>query len=119
MFCNYGEGEIIMIARIWRGETAPEKANKYFEYLQATGLKEYQDTPGNQGVFVLRRIHDRRAEFLLLSLWQSWDAIRAFAGNDLDKAVYYPEDEAYLLSLEPEVTHYEILAAPKEIETKS
>src|SRR5579885_1342075 len=69
MFCNYGEGEIIMIARIWRGETAPEKANKYFEYLQATGLKEYQDTPGNQGVFVLRRIHDRRAEFLLLSLW--------------------------------------------------
>lgn len=108
-----------MIARIWQGETVAEKADEYFEYLQATGLKEYQDTPGNQGVFVLRRIHNGQAEFLLLSLWQSWDTIRAFAGNDLDKAVYYPEDKAYLLALEPEVRHYEVLAAPQEIEPHS
>jgi heme-degrading monooxygenase HmoA len=98
-----------MIARIWKGETPESKADQYFDFLKATGIKDYQETKGNQGVFVLRRKHEGHAEFFLLSLWESWDAIREFAGDDVDKAFYYPEDPQYLLSMEPEVEHYEVL----------
>lgn len=45
---------------------------------------------------------------VVISLWESMDAIRAFAGERPEKAVYFPEDERYLLELEPEVRHYEI-----------
>jgi len=49
--------------------------------------------------------------FLLLTLWESLDAIRAFAGEDYDRARYYPEDDDYLLEREPFVVHYDVLAA--------
>ncbi|SRR5579875_456840 len=98
-----------MIARIWRGITPAAKADAYFIYLQATGLKEYRSIEGNRGVQVLRRIQGEQAEFLLISFWDSYDAIRKFAGDDFETAVYYPEDKDFLLAMEPKVTHYEIL----------
>ena len=98
-----------MIARIWRGLTRDSQAEEYFEYLKATGIKEYRETQGNQGVFVLRNITAGQAEFLLITHWESWDAIRRFAGDEVNKAVYYPEDQKFLLALEPEVAHYEVL----------
>jgi heme-degrading monooxygenase HmoA len=48
----------------------------------------------------------------LLTLWESEDAIKRFAGSNMEKAKYYPEDEQYLLELEPNVTHYEVLVVP-------
>lgn len=72
-----------MIARIWRGVVPEAKATAYLEYLRATGLEEYGATAGNKGVQVLIRIEDGRAELLLLSPWESWEAIRAFAGGVL------------------------------------
>lgn len=98
-----------MIARIWRGHTPAEKAEAYSDYLERTGLVDYRATPGNRGVFVLRDIRGGTAEFLLLTLWDSWEAIRAFAGPDPEKARYYPEDDQYLLGREPNVRHYEVL----------
>ena len=98
-----------MIARIWKGETPKSKADQYFDFLKVTGIKDYRGTKGNQGVLVLRRIREGRAEFFLLSLWESWDAIRQFAGDDVEKAFYYPEDPEYLLFMEPGVEHYEVL----------
>lgn len=98
-----------MIVRIWHGETLAEKADTYYAYLQATGLKDLQATEGNRGVLLLRREHDGRAEFLLLSFWDSFDAIRRFSGEDVARAVYYPEDEAFLLAFDPEVRHYDLL----------
>lgn len=98
----------MMIARIWRGVTSAEKAEQYFAYLMETGLKDYRAVPGNRGVQVLRRTYEDKTEFLLLSLWESYEAIRTFAGNDLEKAVYYPKDKEFLLELEPKVTHYEV-----------
>lgn len=100
-----------MIARIWRGRTPADKADEYMKYLEATGLKEYRATEGNQGVWVLRRIQDGEAEFVLITLWESYDAIARFAGEDIAKAVYYPEDKAFLLELEPNVAHYEVLSS--------
>ena len=98
-----------MIGRIWRGIVRETDKDIYYDYLKKTGLEEYTSTPGNKGVYVLRRVFDGKAEFTLLTLWESWDAIKAFAGPDYEKAVYYPEDQKFLLEMEPQVTHYEVL----------
>lgn len=100
-----------MMARMWRGRTPASKADSYLEYLKQTGLKEYAAVPGNEGVLVLRRVSEEEAEFLLISLWESEEAIRRFAGDDLERAVYYPEDDEYLLEREPGVVHFEVVEA--------
>jgi heme-degrading monooxygenase HmoA len=102
-----------MIARTWHGVTVSSKADAYFAYLKESGLKEYRATAGNRGVFVLRRLEGDRAHFLLVSLWDSFDAIRRFAGPNLDRAVYYPKDKELLLEPEPTVSHYEVLVSPE------
>ncbi len=101
-----------MIARIWRGVTRESDKDTYFEYLQQTGLKEYAAIAGNQGVWVLRRVSGGKAEFTLISLWETWDAIKAFAGPDHERAVYYPEDKKFLLEMLPQVVHHEVLYSP-------
>jgi heme-degrading monooxygenase HmoA len=100
-----------MIARTWHGVVRAEDADAYHRYLLDTGLPDYQRTSGNRGVYVFRRVEGSVAHFLLLTLWESWEAIRAFAGSDPERARYYPEDERFLLELEPTVTHYEVLDA--------
>ena len=104
-----------MIARIWRGVTSSSKADEYLDYLNKTGIADYQATEGNQGVYVLRRVEAERAHFLLLTFWESLDAIKQFAGPDFEKARYYPEDDEYLLEREPTVDHYEVEAKPETI----
>jgi heme-degrading monooxygenase HmoA len=101
-----------MIARTWHGVTDASKANEYLDYLKKTGVAEYRETQGNRGVYVLQRVDGERVHFLLLTLWESEDAIKAFAGSDIEKAKYYPEDEKFLLEFEPTVTHYEVLIKP-------
>src|SRR2546427_422219 len=101
-----------MIARTWHGMTAASKADAYLEVLKESGLKEYRDTPGNQGVIVLRRTEGDRTHFLLITFWESFDAIRRFAGPNPERAVYYPEDKEFLLEFEPTVTHYDVLMSP-------
>lgn len=98
-----------MIARQWIGETLESDAETYGEYLEETGIKEIKDTKGNQGVWLLRRVHEGRAEFIVISMWDSLASIRAFAGHEYEKAVYYPEDKKFLLNLNPHVSHYEVL----------
>ena len=97
-----------MIARIWRGITLKEKADDYLAYLHETGLRDYAKTPGNRGVTILRRNQGEHCEVMLISLWESMDAVRAFAGENPDRSVYYPEDEHFLLQMEPLVRHYDV-----------
>jgi heme-degrading monooxygenase HmoA len=101
-----------LIARIWRGATRKTDASAYVDYLRETGLREYRATPGNQGAWVLWRPADDRAEFITLSFWESRDAIRGFAGEDIERAVFYPEDDRFLVERELTVEHYEVVAAP-------
>ena len=101
-----------MIARAWHGRVPAEKADAYHQYLLRTGLADYASTPGNRGVFVFRRIENGVCHFLLTTLWDSIDAIKRFAGDDYEKAHYYPEDRDFLLELEPFVEHYDVLDAP-------
>jgi heme-degrading monooxygenase HmoA len=98
-----------MIARIWRGTVREADRDTYYEYLKKTGLQEYAATPGNRGVYTLCRVSNGQCEFLLLTLWESWDAIQAFAGPHYEQAVYYPEDDKFLLDRGPHVWHYELL----------
>lgn len=104
-----------MIARTWHGAVRVADAERYHAYLLDTGVPDYRRTPGNLGVYLLRRADGDVAHFLLLTFWESWDAIRAFAGDDVERARYYPEDERYLLELEPTVTHYEVLQQDRPV----
>ena len=103
-----------MIARSWHGRVPADRADAYAAYVRRTGVADLAATPGNRGTWLLRRIDGDVAHFVVTSLWDSMDAIRAFAGDDPERARYYPEDDAYLLEREPGVTHYEVLGAPAE-----
>ncbi len=98
-----------MIVRTWRGATRAADAERYLEYLERTGLSEYRSTPGNRGALALRRIDGDRAEFLLITFWDSDDAVRSFAGAQPDRAVFYPEDEQFLVDRDEHVTHYDLV----------
>jgi heme-degrading monooxygenase HmoA len=97
-----------MIARIWRGRTAASRSDEYVSFLERTGLKDYAETEGNRGVLLLRRVSGGIAEFTTLTLWDSMDAVRRFAGEEPERARYYPEDSDYLLEKTPFVEHYEV-----------
>ncbi len=98
-----------MIARTWHGTTPASQAEAYLDYLNQIAVPDLRATSGNRGVYILRRADASVAHFLLISLWDSMDAIQRFAGADVDRAKYYPEDHKFLLELEPIVTHYEVL----------
>ncbi len=98
-----------MIARTWHGMVPAARADEYAAYLARTGIPDYRRTPGNRGVHVLRRNEGGHTHFLLVTLWDSWDSIRAFAGDDVERAKYYPEDREFLIELEPHVVHYEVV----------
>lgn len=98
-----------MIARVWSGKTKLRNADEYQNYLMITGVPGYENTDGNQGVILLRRDGMETAEFTLISLWDSEESIRGFAGQDVATAVYYPKDENYLLNLEAHATHFEVV----------
>src|SRR5262249_22288402 len=104
------EKERTMIARTWHGITAAAKADDYVDYLNRTGVADCKTTAGNRGVLVLRRIEGDTAHFWFISLWESLEVIRNFAGDDIEQARYYPEDPTFLLELEPHVQHYEVVA---------
>ena len=104
-----------MIARIWKGRTLASQADRYLDYLLATGVYDLRTIEGNAGVYVLRRIEAGKAEFTFVSLWDSLEAVRRFAGEDVERAIYYPEDKDYLLSLAPKVLHCEVLVVPDRV----
>ena len=80
--------------------------------LVAAGLSPFEAlaaTPGNRGVYMLRRLEGDRAEWIMLSLWEDEDAVRAFAGDDISVAVFYPEDDRYLVERDLTATHFEVV----------
>jgi heme-degrading monooxygenase HmoA len=102
-----------VIARTWRGWTSADDADRYADYVNETGMRGLGGTEGNRGVYMLRRIEGDRAEFIVLSLWDSLDAIKAFAGDDIEKAVFYPQDDDFLVEREWTCLHYEVPVASR------
>ena len=97
-----------MIARIWKGAVRRRDGDAYARYMQDTGVASYARTPGNRGVWMLRRDVGDRTEFVMFTLWDSLEAVKAFAGDAYETAVFYPEDERFLVERELVATHYEV-----------
>jgi heme-degrading monooxygenase HmoA len=99
-----------MIARMWRGWVRTERADEYVAYIERTGLAGYRETPGNRGAEMwVRDLGDGRSEVTTLSWWDSLDDIRGFAGDDISVAVFYAEDDEFLVDRETTVTHHEVV----------
>lgn len=98
-----------MLARTWKGAVRREDAEAYTRYLEETGVAEYASTDGNRGVWMLRRDVENRTEFVMFTLWESLDAVRAFAGEDYEVAVFYPEDDKFLIDRDLTAQHFEVV----------
>ena len=99
-----------MIARVWHGVTPKSKREGHVRQIKKTGLKDFARLKGNRGAYVFTRDYDESTEFLVISLWDSMDSIKAFAGDDMERSRYYPDDYKLLANLEPKVKHYRVEA---------
>jgi hypothetical protein len=99
-----------MIARRWHGRVPVAKGREYLRLMAAVGLPDYRSTPGNLGAWCLHRTEAEILHIEMLTFWEDESAIRRFAGEDMAKAKYYDFDPDYLLELEPEVVHFEIVS---------
>ena len=96
-----------VITRIWHGTTKSEHADEYLDYLRLTGLKDYKSIPGNINAEIWRRKEGDVCHFWTVSKWESIESIKKFAGEEYERARYYPEDKGYLLEFEEKVIHCE------------
>jgi heme-degrading monooxygenase HmoA len=97
------------VMRSWTGWIRPESRAAYAAYLERTGLADYRSTPGNLGaVTVFRDLPDGRCEVRTVSFWRSYAHITAFAGEDIEMAVFYPQDDTFLIDREFTVAHFEV-----------
>lgn len=98
-----------MIVRMWHGRVAADKAARYRDFLNARAIPDYRSVSGNVSVHILERQEGEITHFITMTFWETMDAIRDFAGEDPEKAKYYPEDKDFLLEFEPGVVHYEVV----------
>ncbi len=96
-----------MITRVWHGRTSLPNAENYLQFLKTEGTKEYLDTPGILSVKIWIRKESDCCHFFTVTEWEDVEAIKKFAGEDFEKAVYYPQDDGILLEFEENVNHYE------------
>ena len=96
-----------MITRIWHGRTSLANAESYLRFLLTAGTEEYRQTPGILSVRVWSRKEKDCCHFYTVTEWENLDAIKKFAGENYERAVYYPEDQGILLEFEETVNHYD------------
>lgn len=95
------------VVRVWSGVVRTADLAEYVRYVEETGMSGYRSTPGNLDAWVLTRdLGEGRSEITTLSRWESLEAIEGFAGADAERAVFYPEDDRFLLERDERVRHY-------------
>jgi heme-degrading monooxygenase HmoA len=99
-----------MIARIWHGKTSASDFEAYTELLKQLAIPDYKKTAGFKGLTFLRNITNDEAHFNLITYWENIEVIKNFAGQDFEKAKYYPEDTQFLLEFEENIQHYDVFA---------
>jgi heme-degrading monooxygenase HmoA len=99
-----------MIARIWKGAVRRRDGDAYGRYMAETGVAGYAATAGNAGVWMLRRDVGDNTEFLMFTLWESLDAVKRFAGEGYETAVFYPEDDRFLVDRDLGASHWTVAA---------
>jgi uncharacterized damage-inducible protein DinB len=95
-----------MITRIWHGKTKKKNADIYRRYVIETGIPDYQKTEGILDIQILQKDEGDETDIWTVTRWKDINSIKVFAGEDYDKAKYYPEDKKYLLGLEPNAEHF-------------
>lgn len=100
-----------MIARVWKGWTRPEHANAYEQLLREQVLPGIHQVAGHRGAYLLRNDGPGEVEFVVVNLFESLEAIQAFAGSDYSVAVIEPEARVLLARVEPLAAHYEVKIA--------
>ena len=102
-----------MISRIWHGWTSLEKADAYEALLKAEILPGIQGRrmTGYRGIDLLRRNYEREVEFITVMWFDSYDAVREFAGEDYEKAVVPPKARALLSRFDSHSQHYDVVLA--------
>jgi heme-degrading monooxygenase HmoA len=98
-----------MIVRMWHGRVPTAKAARYRAVLNERPNAYYRSVAGNDAVHILERPDGEETHFITMTFWRDEAAIRAFAGEDLTRAKYYPEDSDFLLEFEPQVVHYQVV----------
>jgi heme-degrading monooxygenase HmoA len=98
-----------MIVRMWHGRVPTAKAPAYREFTIRRAIPDYQSVEGNLSVHILERPEGAVTHFITLTFWKDLESIKGFAGEELEKAKYYPEDREFLLEFEPTVAHYEVV----------
>lgn len=97
-----------MITRIWKGKARHENAAAYEHFVTTHVFSGLTALTGHRGAYLLRRDAGEHVEFLAVTLWDSLESIRAFAGDKIDTAVVEPEARAVLSSFDDFVRHYEV-----------
>ena len=94
------------VARIWHGRTPAAKADAYRQYLFDVGVKKIASLPGNRGVQMMVNKGDAEAEFMVVSYWDSIDAIKGYAGETYTRVHDLPRDDEFLIEKETKVRHF-------------
>jgi hypothetical protein len=100
----------MMIARRWHGRVPLAKAPEYLRLMRDVSIPAYRAVAGNRGAWCLHRREDDVVHVEMLTFWESEQAIRGFAGDDIGIARYFDFDDDFLLEKEPGVVHLEITA---------
>ena len=98
-----------MIARVWSARTTAERAPSYADHLRTRVLPDLRDVDGYEGVDLLQRVLPDGVEIVVITWWRSLDAVRAFAGPDLERAVVADEAARLLDTFDRRVRHYEVV----------
>src|SRR5262245_53881193 len=98
-----------MIVRAWRGRASPDNPSGYPEHFRGSVAPQLEDIAGFRGASLLKYERPGEIEFLVLTRWDSMDAIRAFAGDDVGKAVVERGAVAALVGYDERVAHYEVV----------
>ncbi|HEX9332464.1 MAG TPA: antibiotic biosynthesis monooxygenase [Anaerolineales bacterium] len=98
-----------MIARMWRGFAFPEKAEDYVKHLQMSVLPELRQIEGFQEVYLMRQDSSESVEFIVLTIWESMDAIHKFAGENAEIAVVASSAQPLFREYDSTVKHFEIV----------
>ena len=96
------------VMRLWHGKVPLDKADEYERFLIERALPDYSSVKGLLKLYFTRRNEGSIAHFLLVTVWDSMESIKRFAGDRPELAKYYPEDDEFLLEKEKYVQHYEI-----------
>ena len=98
-----------MIVRMWHGRVPTSKAQAYRDFLNRRAIPDYQSVAGNISVHILERQEGEVTHFITMTFWENMEVIKGFAGEEVEVAKYYPEDNEFLLEFEPSVVHYEVV----------